>query len=155
MHIVSVTGIIVKDGKYLIVRRSEKEKFFAGKWTVPGGKLDEPDYNFKKDTGDAWYNILERVLRREIKEETNLEIKNIGYVTSLTVELADKALMLVLSFDCDYAGDEIELSDELSEYAWISAAEAKNYDLIEGIEEEIEMADKKRKGEKADGWSRK
>lgn len=30
----SVTAIVVKDGKYLIARRSEKEKNFPGLWTV-------------------------------------------------------------------------------------------------------------------------
>lgn len=30
-----------------------------------------------KDTGDHWYNIFENVLRREVLEETSLEVKNI------------------------------------------------------------------------------
>ena len=42
-HYVVATGIIVKDGKFLIAKRSEKEKRWPGRWTVPGGKLEKKD----------------------------------------------------------------------------------------------------------------
>lgn len=35
-HYVVVTGILVKDGKFLITKRADWEKAFPGKWTVPG-----------------------------------------------------------------------------------------------------------------------
>ncbi len=44
-HDVVVTGIIVKDGQYLITRRALTKKNFPGKWTVPGGNLETKDYN--------------------------------------------------------------------------------------------------------------
>jgi len=37
-HYVAVIGIVVRDGKYLIAKRSNKEKAFSGYWTVPGGR---------------------------------------------------------------------------------------------------------------------
>src|SRR3989344_7550694 len=83
-HYVIVTGIIIKDGKYLIAQRADWEKAFPGKWTVPGGKLKVLDYALaKKDTSEHWYNVLENVLKREVKEEVGLEIDKIGYVTSM------------------------------------------------------------------------
>ena len=39
LHIIAVTAIIEKSGKYLILKRSEGEVAFPGYWTVPGGKI--------------------------------------------------------------------------------------------------------------------
>ncbi|GAI15302.1 unnamed protein product, partial [marine sediment metagenome] len=51
LHYIVVTGILVKDGKYLIVKRADWEKAFPGRWTVPGGKLEVLDYALReKDT---------------------------------------------------------------------------------------------------------
>lgn len=142
-HYVAVTGIIVKDGKYLIAKRSNKEKVFPGLWTVPGGRLEQGDYiNSPKDTGDAWYNILERVLEREVKEETGLNVKNSRYLLSLAFMRPDNIPVTVNSFYCDYDSGDIKLSDELVDYRWVSVDELDKYSLISGIREEIEMVDK-------------
>ena len=50
---VAVTGISVKDRKYVILKRSEKEKFWQGKLIVQGVKLDKTDHAIKKETNDA------------------------------------------------------------------------------------------------------
>ena len=73
-HAVTVTAIIVRDGKYLITQRSKDKKNFPGMWTVPGGNLEVEDYiNLPKDTAHHWYNIFEKVLKREVVEEVGLE----------------------------------------------------------------------------------
>jgi 8-oxo-dGTP diphosphatase len=149
MHYVVVTGILVKNGKYLITKRADWEKAFPGKWTVPGGKLEVLDYALReKDTKDHWYNVLEEVMRREIKEEVDLEIKNISYVTSLVYVRSDKIPCLIVSLSAEPKEDEsehIKLCDALTEFAWVSLEELRNYDLIEGIYEEIEILDRKLK----------
>ncbi len=77
LHEVVMTAIVIKDGKYLITRRSAGKKRFPSMWTVPGGKLETDDYiNLPKDTKDYWYNVLEQVLKREVREEVGLEITN-------------------------------------------------------------------------------
>ncbi|MCK5043047.1 MAG: NUDIX domain-containing protein [Candidatus Aenigmarchaeota archaeon] len=69
-HYIAVTAIVVKDGKYLIAKRSMDEKVFPGLWTVPGGKIEVSDYkSLPKDTGSHWYNIFENALRREVRED--------------------------------------------------------------------------------------
>jgi len=150
IHYVVVTGILVKDGKYLITKRAKWEKAFPEKWTVPGGKLEVLDYALKKkDTSSHWYNVLENLLKKEIKEEVGLEIRNIGYVTSLIYIRSDEIPCLIISLFAEPEHGEIKLCNALTEYAWVNLEEAKNYQLIEGIYEELVILDdflKKGKG---------
>lgn len=148
LHEVAITAIVAKDGKYLITRRVMTKKRFPGKWTVPGGRLTTDDYiNTPKDTPDCWYNVLENVVRREVREETGLEIKNIDYVASLATVDKEGTPMLVISCSADWASGEVVLQEEeTDQYAWITTAEAKDYDLIGGIDHELQMADERRKG---------
>lgn len=150
LHEVAITAIIVKDGKFLLTRRAAIKKRFPSKWTVPGGKLETDDYiNMPQDTETGyWYNVLEKVLKREVKEETGLNIENIEYVTSLATVHGDGNPSLVISCRADYAGGEVRLQpEETDAHAWVSLAEAKDYDLLDGIYEELEMAEKEGKSE--------
>ncbi len=155
LHEIAITAIIVKDGKYLIAKRSPTKKRFPNMWTVPGGKLESSDYlALEKDTEHYWYNVLERTLRREVKEEVGIEIENIEYLTSLATVHADGNPSLVISCIADYASGDVTLQkEEMDEHAWVTLEEAKNYQLIDGIYDELQMAEKKRKGEKIE-WKR-
>jgi 8-oxo-dGTP pyrophosphatase MutT (NUDIX family) len=155
LHEVAITAIIVKDGKYLITRRSLSKKRFPGKWTVPGGKMETNDYlQLPKDTEFYWYNVLERTLRREVQEEAGIDIANIDYVTSLATVHEDGRPSLVISCSADYAGGEVKLQPEESDqYAWVDLAAAKEYDLLDGIYDELVMVENKRQGKKGE-WQR-
>jgi 8-oxo-dGTP diphosphatase len=155
LHEIAITAIIVKDNKYLITRRSPNKKRFPGMWTVPGGKMETNDYlKLPKDTEYYWYNVLERTLRREVKEEVGIEIDNIEYVTSLATIHSDSNPSLVISCMADYVSGEIKLrSEESDQFAWVDLKEAKSYQLIDGIYDELVMTENKRKGQKAE-WRR-
>jgi len=150
LHYAVVTGILMnKEGKFLIVKRADWEKAFPGRWTVPGGKLEVLDYALKeKDTPHHWYNIFEDLLKREVKEEVNLEIKNIDYITSMVYIRPDKIPCLIISLFADCISEKINLCDALTDFSWINLEEAMNFDLIEGIYDELVILDKKLKGEK-------
>ena len=156
LHYVVVTGIVIKDEKYLIARRNKKEAAFPGLWTVPGGKLKKSDYiNSPKDTGDSWYNVLEKLLEREVEEEAGLKIKNIRYLLSLVYVRSDNIPTLIISLYCDHDSGEVKLSEELIEYAWIIAKELDKYKFVPGLKEEIELVDKIIKEGKQDLWAGK
>ncbi len=157
VHYVSATVIVVKGGKYLIAKRADWEKAFPGRWTVPGGKLKILDYILKKkDSKYQWYNILEDLGKREVEEEVNLKIKNIDYVTSLVFVRDDQIPVLVISLWAEPVDENapVVLDKSLTEYRWVTLEEAKNYDLIEGIYEELEMLDKKLKTGKNQEWKK-
>ncbi len=154
-HYVTATAIIVKEGKYLIAKRSASEKAFPNRWTAPGGKLERTDYTERSpDAGGLWYNVLEDVVRREVREEVNLEIENIRYVTSLTFIRPDSKPGLIVSFMADYKDGVVALDPALTQHAWVTLEEAKKYDLIEGIYDELRMADHFLKTGKMDTWKK-
>lgn len=154
LHYIVVTGILVdENGKFLITKRADWEKAFPGKWTVPGGKLEVLDYVLKnKDTSSHWYNVLETVLKREVLEEVGIEIQDIGYVTSLVYIRPDEIPCLIVSLWAKPKTKNINLCNALTDFAWVDLEEAKNYELIEGIYEELEILDKQLKSGKSEEW---
>jgi len=154
-HYIVVTGIIIKEGKFLITKRAPTEKAFPNEWTVPGGKLELKDYSKRtKDTSSHWYNIFENLLKREVMEETGLKIKNIRYLTSLAYVRSDMIPTLIVSLYADYLDGEVKLCPALTEYEWVTLKQAKKYKLIEGIYKELEMLDKIMKGKEAGEWNK-
>jgi len=151
LHRVSLTAIIYKDGKYLLLRRSLNKKAFPGKWTVPGGGLKTDDYlNLPKTTPDHWYFAAENALRREIEEETGLDVGKIKYLLDITFIRPDGIPVVILSYYCDYKSGDVKLDEDNIDYVWASYQDCKNYDLVEGLLAEIEMVDKIIKGESPD-----
>jgi len=152
LHRITSTAIIYKGRKYLLLQRSKNKKAFPGKWTVPGGGLEVDDYiNTPKTTTDHWYLAIENSLRREIKEECNLEVGKLKYLLDIVFIKPDGTPAVILSFYASYKSGQVKLNlKENINYAWATYEEAKNYDLVEGLLEEIEMVDKILKGENED-----
>lgn len=141
LFIVPVTAIVVRDdGRFLIMKRAEWEKAFPGKWTVPGGKFEEDDFISKPKTTksyEGWYDVVRPALKREVLEEAGIEIEDIRYLTDYTFKHPKGFWVLGLSFWARFKSGEIKLIPDLTEYAWVTLEEAKDYDLIEGIYDEL------------------
>lgn len=143
LHFVVATCIVVRDGRFLIVKRAPHEKAFPGKWNVPGGKLVRHEYEkLPKEFGHPqWYNVLEWVLRKEVREEVGLEIKRPKLLCDLAFIRPDGYPVVVLSYWAEYEGGEVKLDSSHTEHAWVTLEEAKNYDLIEGTWDELRQVD--------------
>ena len=154
-HYVVATAIIIKDGKYLITKRMPWEKAFPNEWTVPGGKLEVSDYkNLPMSTKNQWYNIMEILLTREVLEEVGLKINNIRYLCDLVFIRPDKIPVVTFSFYADWAGGKVKLSKDTADFAWVTLKEAKKYQLIDGIYDELVMLDKVLKGKRVTRWKK-
>ena len=112
--IIVVAALIEKDGKYLIARRSTGSEDVLGKWEFPGGKV-EPN------------ETEERAIEREIKEEFDMDIKAIRFLTNNICQYPSKTVNLKL-YECKYISGEFHLHDH-SEYAFVDKNEIINYDL--------------------------
>lgn len=135
MFNVSVTAIIKHQGRFLITKRVSTKSKWPSKWTVPGGKLEESDFlGTPTTTNSQWYHVLENCVTREVKEETDLDITNIRYLCNLAFPGT-----VVISYIADLVGWDVPTlqMEECDDYAWVTYEEAKNYDLIEGILEEL------------------
>jgi len=148
LHFVTATAIIEKDGKFLIVKRAPNEKAFPNKWTVPGGKLVYSEYKdlpYKADF-PQWYGMMDWLVRKEVREEAGIEIERPVYVTDLVFVRPDGYPVVVLSFSAKYKSGEVKLNHEMTDFAWVTAEEAKTYDMINGIDEEIMAVERMLKG---------
>lgn len=116
--IVTVGALIMNDGKQALLVRTQK---WSGLWGIPGGKVK---------TGET----LEEALRREIKEETNLEIDHICLVMAQDCihsrEFYREAHFVLLNYTCQCQGiSEVILNDEAQEYRWLPLMEARKIPL--------------------------
>jgi ADP-ribose pyrophosphatase YjhB (NUDIX family) len=90
-------------------------------WGIPGGKI-------------KWGEKSEDALRREIWEETNLEIADIKFVLVQdcihSKEFYRDAHFVLLNYTCRCAGEpEVRLNDEAREYRWLTLEQAVELSL--------------------------
>lgn len=142
-----VANVVVyreSDGRCLILKRSETEKVHPGKYAVPGGKLEWEQLDIKNPTrlnGDVldFEGAVEELLARESKEEAGIEIeKEIKYINSVAFVRPDKIPVILVKFAAKYKSGEVRPEEgAFSDYKWVNADEAQNYNCIKGIPEEI------------------
>lgn len=149
LHRITTTTLIYKpDFTYLITKRALHKKAHPGKWTIPGGGLTVDDYVSEPHSEHGehlWYGVLDRSLKREIKEETGLEIGKAELLIDLAFLRPDGIPVFCLSCYAPYAGGEVNIrldpEGDTIDYAWVTYEEAKAYDLIPGILDEIRQVD--------------
>jgi 8-oxo-dGTP pyrophosphatase MutT (NUDIX family) len=144
LHFVTATAIVARkdsDGtvRFLIAKRAATEKAFPNKWTVPGGKLVRSEYEALpyKTAFPQWYSMMDWLVRKETREEVNVEVEKVTYLTDLVFIRPDGYPVVTLSFWCWYVSGDAKPGKDLTEVAWVTALEAKTYDMIDGIPEEI------------------
>lgn len=139
MFNVAVTAIIRRssDQRFLITKRTANKKRWPNKWTVPGGQLEESDFLGKPtEINNQWYNTLEHAVAREVREEVGLEIEEIQFLCDIAVPGT-----IIVSFTARAVTTDVTLQlSECDEYAWVTYEEAKQYDLIDGLLDEIKLA---------------
>jgi ADP-ribose pyrophosphatase YjhB (NUDIX family) len=99
---VCVDGVYIKDGKILLLKRSEEP--FKGYWHLVGGHVEDDE-------------TLKEALEREFREETNLDIK-IGAIIDGRIEKTFDRTKIIVVFDVAFAQGEIRLNSENEEYGW-------------------------------------
>ena len=109
-----VAALIKKNGKYLIARRSTGSEEVMGKWEFPGGKVEKDETE-------------EHAIEREIKEEFEMDIKALRFLTNNVCEYPSKIIDLRL-YECKYLSGEFHLHDH-SEYKFVKKEDIVKYDL--------------------------
>ncbi len=142
---VVTTGVIYhpKLKKCLILQRSKKEVAHPGLWGVVGGKLEWSDMEGNKPTRmnhdiPNWEGLLERSLIREALEESGLVVGDPRYLESVVFLRPDNVPVALIQFSLKYKSGKVKIAPEFDDFAWVDSKEAKKYDCIHGIPEEIE-----------------
>jgi 8-oxo-dGTP pyrophosphatase MutT (NUDIX family) len=149
LHRITTTTLVYKpDFTYLITRRALHKKSHPGMWTIPGGGLTVDDYinTPHSEFGEnLWYHVLDKSLKREVKEETGLDIGKPEILMDLTFLRVDGIPVFCLSCYAPYIGGEVRIDldpdGDTIDYAWVTLEEAKKYDLLAGIWDEIRQID--------------
>ena len=107
---VLVGGVVHRKGEILIVKRVDTKRIFPGYWEIPGGKIEEGE------------NPQQAVIR-EVREETGLDvdIEKMFHTWSDTIQFhEEKEHCIEIDFILKTYDDEIRLSEEHSEFKWIT-----------------------------------
>lgn len=120
-HIVLVKGWVEKDGKFLLAKRAATELHMPGVWSLPGGKIDKGNEKVQP-------HIVEKTLKREIKEEVGIDIEDeVGLVYTSSFTRVDSAHVVNLTFLCRYKAGEAKALEETAEVRWFSLDELQNF----------------------------
>ena len=111
--------ILNSKNQILILKRSPVESRYPSLWDFPGGGVREGE-------------DLKEAAEREIKEEAGIKVKiNDKYFYIFSCKSDPK--IEIFAFKGYLVGGEIVLSQEHTEFKWISKAEYKNFEYTPGV----------------------
>lgn len=106
----TVAAILYKDGKFLLVKRRYEP--FKGRWCLPGGHIDE-------------FEIAKYAVKREVKEETNLEFEPVFFNYYDEIIRAERWHAVVLVYHGKFKGEEKAVSQDSEMVKWFNVDEIK------------------------------
>lgn len=115
--IVNVEVIVERDGKYLLIVRSEEEEFGTGWLSFPGGKLE---------TSTPDMQALELTAQRELKEEVGLDVAldDLRYVESHIFFIGEDPVLDVVMMTSAAIGEPVAVDPrEVAGIVWKTPAE--------------------------------
>ncbi|HHH29851.1 MAG TPA: NUDIX domain-containing protein [Polyangiaceae bacterium] len=102
--ILAVGGVVFdREGRVCVIRRGQPP--MAGRWSLPGGRVE---------LGER----LEDALRRELLEETGLEVE-VGELVEAVEILDGDRHFVVLDYRCRVVGGELRAGDDAIEAAMV------------------------------------
>lgn len=115
MKIIVTCAIIEKGNRVLVVQRSDKMKLPL-KWEFPGGKIEK---------GESERDCL----KREIREELNIEIETVKRLTPSTFIYPDISIELI-PFIVKQVGGDLRLNEH-ADFKYLEKAELLELDWAE------------------------
>ncbi len=122
-----VINTIIKDNdKVLVIKR--KSGIHSGKWAFPGGIMKDSE-------------TIGETLKREIKEETNLDVYNIiKKISDYSYWGKEGEKILGECYLVNVKNGEVKINKEAEEFRWVSLEEFGKLNYIEGLDKEVFLA---------------
>lgn len=121
------------DGLVLALKRSSDAKARANCWDLPGGSVEEEQImQWKGESGKGDKNdILIRSMEQEILQETKLQVLETATIHSASGFNESKGVFIVaIGYLCRVPQNlSVVLSEEHSEYKWVTPNEFKNLEI--------------------------
>jgi 8-oxo-dGTP diphosphatase len=127
--IVGVGGVVVQDGRALIVKRAHEPR--KGEWSLPGGIVE---------LGET----LVDAVRREIREETGLEVavgdvvevfdrihRDGTSVSSVSSVARIQYHFVIVDYLCRPTGGTLRAADDADDVAWVASDDLERYGVNE------------------------
>ncbi|MFX0116033.1 MAG: NUDIX hydrolase [Candidatus Hodarchaeota archaeon] len=121
---VSAHALTVHDNRFLVIKRGAPPA--KGLWSVPGGAID---------LGET----VEECLKREVLEETGIEIEVEEFLRYVDVILKEKATKniqyhyVVLYFKALYISGELKPSSDAADAQWLTPNEIRQLPVTETL----------------------
>ncbi len=125
---VAVKALLFFDGKFLLVKRSDKARDEHSYWEFPGGRLE-------------FGETPEEALTRELKEETGLTAKIIRPLQTWSFFRGDDTQIVGITFLFKADSDTVQLSSEHEAYVWITFDELDQYRMVPSVLDDIKKLD--------------
>ena len=125
-----IGALVFENGRVLLVERGQEP--LKGWWSLPGGILE---------TGER----LEEGVRREVREETGLDVEVLGLFEVFERILPDSGgrteyHYVLLDYLCRPAGGKLRPASDASRVMWVSRDELGDYRITEGTRAVVERA---------------
>ncbi len=123
-------ALIIRRGRVLLVERGREP--LVGYWSLPGGVVE---------IGET----LEAALRREVREETGLEVKILRLFEVFERVMPDRQgrseyHYVLLDYLCRPAGGALFAGDDVSRAEWVREKDLNRYRITDGTEAVIRRA---------------
>jgi 8-oxo-dGTP diphosphatase len=128
--LLGVGAVIFNDGKVLLIERGKEP--LKGWWTLPGGLVE---------TGER----LECAVRREVQEETGLEIRPLTAAAIFERIMPDidghtEFHYVIVDYLCELAGGSLRAGSDVSDARWVPVDRLDSLKVAPGTPPVIERA---------------
>ncbi len=129
-------GAIMLDGDRILMAQRGKQPL-KGWWSLPGGALE---------TGE----LLADAIRREVREETGLQIEPLGVLEIFERIMRDPEGVpeyhyVLIDYICRITGGELAAGDDVCKVEWVRRRDLPGLQITEGTLGVIEKAFRKRR----------